>query len=589
MTTTHVPDRRRADGEATAPAPDEAATPDAADDPAVPPDARRRRRIDPVICVAAALVLVPTIAAMVSALRNPWAPTNDWALLELQVRDVGTGDTPLVGAWSRFSWDHPGPLMFYALAAFYRLVPAEHGLLFAAAAVNFVAVAGAAAVTLTHTRGRALVTLACLGLLQLGLGIVGLSDPWNPTLPILPFALYALVCVEIALGRRRWALPVAAGLAAFVVQAHVGFAQPVAGMLVAALGLRWWTGRRAPANRPAETDHRRPWWRTALPTVVVVLLTWLPVLIDQVAGSGNLGRIARWTAGGDAGRGANSLTEGRMPAGQAARAASWLLDPFGLWLGRFEPVDVFGLDLLGARPPLRLLWLAVIAGAVVLLARRAGAVDRPPLVGAGVVALAGVVATVGDLVTARGAPVFWPFRWVSVVVMLVWMTVGWAAVAAVAAVATIDRRPSGTVVRAAGAVGVALVALPVALTVWHGSLGEQPAQGASGPLLRLAPAIVEEGRRHPLVAANTEDMLVEADLGLPVVLERAGIAWVERNDPRAAELPKLFVRRAAALDGIVGEFIEQGEVDLLARSGPPRPGEPPDSELILVVVYPPTG
>ena len=33
----------------------------------------------------------------VSALRHPWIPTNDWALIELRVREVGTGDTPLVG------------------------------------------------------------------------------------------------------------------------------------------------------------------------------------------------------------------------------------------------------------------------------------------------------------------------------------------------------------------------------------------------------------------------------------------------------------------------------------------------------------
>ena len=33
---------------------------------------------------------------MVSALRRPWAPTDDWALIEMQVRAVGTADTPLV-------------------------------------------------------------------------------------------------------------------------------------------------------------------------------------------------------------------------------------------------------------------------------------------------------------------------------------------------------------------------------------------------------------------------------------------------------------------------------------------------------------
>ena len=64
---------------------------------------------DPVLLVAAALLLVPALAAMYSARVHPWYPTNDWALIELQVRDVFTSDTPLLGAWSRFNWRHPGP------------------------------------------------------------------------------------------------------------------------------------------------------------------------------------------------------------------------------------------------------------------------------------------------------------------------------------------------------------------------------------------------------------------------------------------------------------------------------------------------
>ena len=585
MATTQAPTPRPSDSDATAAPPgtnvsDDAEASHEADAPA---EARRRWRPDPVVCVAAALVLVPTIAAMVSALRNPYGPTNDWALLELQVRDVGTGDTPLLGAWSRFGWDHPGPLMFYALAAFYRLVPGENGLLFAAAAVNFVAVAGAAAVTFASTRARALVTLLCLALLQLGLGIVNMSDPWNPTLPILPFALYALVCIEIALGGRRWRVPVAAGLAAFVVQSHVGFAQPVAALLLTALVVRWWASRRSAADPGVDDGHRLPWWRRALPTTVVVVLTWLPVLIDQVAGSGNIGRIARWAAGRDVGGGMNALTEGRLPPGEVARSASWLLDPIGLWLGRFQPVEAFGLTLLDGRPVVRLLWLALGAVAVGVMIRLARAADRPPVVAAAAITAAGLVATIGDLATARGAPVFWPFRWVAVEVMLVWLTLGWALVAAAA---SITRRPSPAVVRAAGAVAIALIAVPVALTVWHGSLGEQPAQAASAPLLRLAPAIEEEARRQPVVVANTVDMLSPVDLGLPVVLDRAGIPWVERNDPRAAGHDVLYVREAAALEGVIGGYVATGNVEVLARSGPPRPGEPAGSELVLLVAHP---
>src|SRR5215471_1441629 len=205
--------------------------------------------LDPVLVVAGLLVLLPTVAAMVTALRHPFAPTNDWALLELQVRKVGTADTPLLGAWSRFGWHHPGPLPFYLLALPYRLVPAAHGLLFAAGFLNFLATAGCVAVAVRHPRMRALVLLGGVAIVERGLGVAQLVDPWNPTLPIIPFLLFVLLCLELALAPRRWTLAAIVFMASFVVQAHVGYAQPVVVIGAAALALRWREVRRVPWRR----------------------------------------------------------------------------------------------------------------------------------------------------------------------------------------------------------------------------------------------------------------------------------------------------------------------------------------------------
>ncbi len=208
---------------------------------------------DPVLLVAAALLLVPALAAMYSARVHPWYPTNDWALIELQVRDVFTSDTPLLGAWSRFNWRHPGPLSFYLLALPYRLAPPDRGLLFATTVVNFGFVASYAWVALRQPRWRALVALGGLALLQRGLGIEGLTDPWNPTTPIIPFALYVLLCVDLATARRRWTLPAIAFVASLVVQSHIGFAQPTLLVGAAALVLRVrWERREAAGDEPAE-------------------------------------------------------------------------------------------------------------------------------------------------------------------------------------------------------------------------------------------------------------------------------------------------------------------------------------------------
>jgi hypothetical protein len=127
------------------------------------------------------------------------------------------------------------------------------------------------------------------------------------------------------------------------------------------------------------------------------------------------------------------------------------------------------------------------------------------------------------------------------------------------------------------------VALPVALATWHGSVGRQPLQEASAALLRLQPTIVAEAGQEPVVAANTINKLNDKDLALPVILERAGIDWVERSDPDAIGLTGYFVTSAGALEHpLIASAIYVGEVELVARSGPPRPGEPPGSELVLL-------
>jgi hypothetical protein len=550
-----------------------------------------------VVLVAAALVLLPTIAAVVSALRNAWVPSDDWALLELQVRAVGTADTPLVGAWSRFGWDHPGPWPLYLLAAFYRLVPGEHGLLFAAAALNLVAVGGCVAMALRRARTPALVLLVGLAVLQRGMGVAVLGDPWNPLLPILPFALYCLVCLELAIDRRPWMLPVAAACASFAIQAHIGFAQPVVLVGLVATGLAWGQqrGRAGTAADPsaasplASADRAagvRRRVRAALPTAVVLLVAWAPVLLDQVAGDGNVGTIVRWAVGDEVGPDMGVLSEGRLPADRAAGAAAWLLHPFGPWVGNDDHPVAYGLELLGDRPPALLLWVpAALVAAVVLASRTAGAGERRRVVSAVAVAAAGVVATLTDLGSARGAAVLWPFRWVAVVAMLVWVAAGWAVTGAAAAAAR--RRPGWPRWRvparrlAAGGLLV-LVAVPVVATVWRGSLGDQPAEEASDELVRLVPAILEHARADDVVVANSKVMLGGVDMGLPVVLARAGITWIERDDPRAAGHPQLGIIYASDLEGAHGTAVARGQAEILARSGLPGSADDPDTELVLL-------
>jgi hypothetical protein len=465
----------------------------------------------------------------------------------------------------------------------YRLVSPEHGLLFAAAFVNFLATLGCVAVAVRHPRLRALTLLGALAVFERGLGITQLSDPWNPTLPIVPFALYVLLCLELALAPRRWTLPAAVAVASFVVQAHVGFAQPVA-IIGAAAAVLWWR------------EHRRlPAWRRLVPTAVVAAVAWLPVVVDEVARTGNLSTIVRWSSGSTVGPGMGRLTEGSLSFPRAVGGLAWLLDPSGLWIGNVTPINTFGYPLVGDGSRLLLAVVAGMLAAALVVARRTPLADGYARAtrAAAALAVAGVVATATDLLTARGLPVFWPFRWVAVVMMMVWIALGFA-VAGVAArrVPALDdpawrpRLGAGAGQRrwglAAAGAALVLVALPVVANVWGGSLGHQPEEAQSHAVLRLVPAIERASRGEPLVVANTTAMLSSVDLGVAVVLDRAGIPWVDYTDPRAAGHARLTLAPASALDDLTGYAIATGQAELVARSGPPRRGEPRDGELVLV-------
>ncbi len=617
---------------------------------------------DPVLLVAAALLLVPALAAIYSARVHPWYPTNDWALIELEVRDVFTSDTPLVGAWSRFDWRHPGPLSFYLMALPYRLSPPDRGLLFAATTVNFAFVAAYAGVALRQPRWRALVALGGLALVQRGLGIEGLTDPWNPTTPILPFALYALLCVELATSRGRWALPAMAFVASLVVQSHVGFAQPTLLMGIAALVMRARCERREAAEGGSSEGEAagRGWWsRTfgwvgtapGILTAVVVALCWLPVAIDQFFGSGNISSIVRWTFGDTLEGGMGGLTQKEMTTDAALRSSSWLLNPVGLWIGRYSPYKVFGYDIMRLESPFILLWVPAVLLASVWLVRRVagrspaepGAADAVRTVTrTAILAFTCAVATFIDVRSTRGAAVVWPFRWAAVAVMLVFVTAGWAIVTAVAYRGTRSRastaaeddapdasdapvseaapapvgRPDapaptsppagkddGELGGGGGRLGgrrrlpelvapivatALLVGLPVGLTVFAGSLGRRPEQVPSEAIGRFLPAIEEHTRDEGLVVANSKILMNPVDLALPVLLERKGIPWVERDDPRADGRSQLYIVPAEMTSSLfLATLIEEGKAEVLAGSGPSNSfWDGPSSNLVLVRLEP---
>jgi hypothetical protein len=372
----------------------------------------RRVRVAAAWLLGAAVVL-PVVVAGVAGATREWLPGGDWAVLELRTRDVGGPLTPLVGPYSRFGWNHPGPLLFWVLAVPYRaLGGASSSLLVGAAAVN--AVALGALVAFAWRRGRlplVALAVALVGLMATHLGPAFLRDPWNPSVTVLPFLLFVVLAWSAAEGDRV-AMPVGAGVGSFLVQAHVGFA-----VLVAVLGawavagfVRRWREATGGAD-PARTGFR-PARATLWGTVAVLLVCWLPVLVDQVAGTGNLGALVR------------HFTGGKVPAAGISLAAGIVARELGdvaPWLGGAEPGGTDG-ELIPS--PLRALVVPIAAFvAAALVARGAGARSALRLQ-----ATVGLAAVAGWFSVARisGEVFAYLVRWWWAIALLWWLAVLWS-------------------------------------------------------------------------------------------------------------------------------------------------------------------
>ena len=240
--------------------------------------------------MVAAVAAVPLLVAGLRGLATPWTPVSDQAIEALRMHDVGGRHTPLLGAYSRLGWRHPGPLLFWVGAPFLRLF-GPSGLLLGIATINLAGLMGALAAA--RRLGGALLVVpvaATSAVMMLTLGPVRLVDPWNPHVTYLPLLCFLLCSAAAAEGGARWPLPAAVVSGSFVAQSHLGAAAPVAAGTLGAVAW-WWSTRADDAALP------RP-WRSGLLAVGL----WSGPLVDQVAGRHNLTDLATFFLKGDEGR-----------------------------------------------------------------------------------------------------------------------------------------------------------------------------------------------------------------------------------------------------------------------------------------------
>lgn len=312
------------------------------------------------------LAITPLLVAIVHLLVTvpaSWPSEGDIALIERHVRGI-PGTLPLLGPYSRFGWNHPGPLLYYVLAIPYRLLGSHSVDLFVGALlVNAAAVAGIVVVAVrAGGRRLALGATTLLLIVMHALGPEFLRSPWNPDLALLPFALF-IVLIGLAATGSGGALVTAAAVGTFVVQCHAGYALIV--LSVGACGtVGWALARHARRDDPGT---KRKTIVTVAVGVGVLFVLWLPPLVQQFTGDRpNLSALARYSLDHPSDHSAHDVAEAL--ADQFDWRAEWYAGNHG-----FNPI-LGEIDL--SRPLPFPVWLLPFAAGIVVVVRRRRRTER---------------------------------------------------------------------------------------------------------------------------------------------------------------------------------------------------------------------
>jgi len=236
-----------------------------------------------------ALLLLSTLATLARQARVMF-PIGDGAVLESNTQLLLRGQL-LLGAYSRFAWHHPGPLLFFVLSPFYLLAGQNTAGLNAGALAINVAALVATLWMLSRRGSRALVVVVAAAMAFYGWRVQAmLASFWNPHLEVFPTVALVAAAAGAAAGDLVL-LPVVAFFASFIGQTHVGMMPPALAMAgFAAVGATLARREGTPDARLGATMRR------ALNlTTWFVLLLWLLPIADEVGSTpGNITLLVRF-------------------------------------------------------------------------------------------------------------------------------------------------------------------------------------------------------------------------------------------------------------------------------------------------------
>jgi hypothetical protein len=288
------------------------------------------RRMTVALIASLGLVAVVAYGRQASAITA----VSDIAVGELYTLLAAEG-RQLLGPYSRFNWHHPGPLLFWIEAPFYRLSGYRTAALYSGAlAINLTALATLAWVVAREDRRlAALVTGASL-LFAWHIPTL-FANPWNALVPALSSLTFVVLCAAVANGRIGL-LPLMVVFGSFITQTHLGYA-PLVGVLSPvslAIGLPVYRSRTG-----------RPLWPHVVASSWLALGLWLFPIAEQLSQEqGNVTRLWRFFG---------AETAPGVPFGDAY--ANWAF----MIVGVLRPDDIpYG----GHFAPTHLVWGMPLAG-----------------------------------------------------------------------------------------------------------------------------------------------------------------------------------------------------------------------------------
>lgn len=538
------------------------------------------------------LMVAPAVAAVVCLAGRHWWPTDDFAVIDLRVRDVFTSQTPLTGLYSRPGWSHPGPLMFWGMAPLSWLSGGAPW----ATRIGGAVLQAIALVWLGVVTARRSVRLTVLAGLVTSFTYLASNqwlfrEPWNLHIPLPYFVLFVFLTYLASVGETRQFVGMSIA-ATVMVSTHISYVLLVVAGFAYALA---WT--LADVRRTGEAPVR--WIRTLVVSVVVWVITWSAPLLDALLHwPGNLGKIASYFVGGG------------HPSVGIGDAVRYIADEFRWippWLGGSHRLTV----LIPVAVPASLIWLAVpgVMVAVAVIAVRASRSRTD----ARMVGLALVLLGVGVLAISRAdEPRAYTFQWRSTVAAFLAVSVASCVVTLV--VRRLPTRPDlrrslltlaavGVVAWGGVAMTIAVVRRPSEFLAYR----ERQLRAVIGivdrhPLPRGPVRVVPIGPGLPSLFDGVVNELDRRGVDVRVEPARGRIFGTDRVIAPSARVETWYVTESGAF---VPELLQwRGARVLVATSvlrpaeerelaalqakvrralGPERPGHPVDLDSLLVI------